>query len=55
MRKDCAGSFKEHTTEHFVVDVWTKKGDGWQLAARYLSPVSGAAYAPAPAKPTGRH
>ncbi|HYX68003.1 MAG TPA: nuclear transport factor 2 family protein [Terriglobales bacterium] len=28
---------KEQTTRHFVVDVWTKKGDGWQLAARYLS------------------
>ena len=44
---------KEHTTEHFVVDVWTKKGDGWQLAARYVSPVSGVAYAPA--KPSGKH
>lgn len=43
---------KEQTTDHFVVDVWIRKGDTWQLAARYLSPVNGSAYAPA--KPTGK-
>lgn len=28
---------KEQTTDHFIVDVWTRQGDTWQLAARYLS------------------
>ena len=43
---------KERTTTHFVVDVWTKNGDGWQLAARYLSAVP--APLPSPVKPTGK-
>lgn len=44
---------KEQISDRFVVDVWTKKGEGWQLAARYLS----AAPAPpsSPVKPTGKH
>ena len=44
---------KEQTSERFVVDVWTKKGDGWQLAARYLSAAPGMPRVPA--KPTGKN
>ncbi len=28
---------KQQTTDHFIVDVWTKQGGAWQLSARYLS------------------
>jgi ketosteroid isomerase-like protein len=44
---------KQQTARHFVVDVWTKKGDAWQLSARYLSPATGVTYAPA--RPSGKH
>ncbi len=43
---------KERVADHFVVDVWTKKGDGWQLAARYLS--TAPAPPPSPVKPSGK-
>lgn len=38
---------KEHTSDHFIVDVWTRQGDGWQLAARYRSTAPAAPRAPA--------
>ncbi len=43
---------KERVSDHFVVDVWTKKGDAWQLAARYLS--AAPAPPPSPVKPSGK-
>ena len=43
---------KERIGDHFVVDVWRKKGDAWQLAARYLSAAPSAPRAPV--KPAGK-
>ena len=40
--------------EFFVVDVWTKSGDSWKLANRYVSKVSSVPYVPRPVKPTGK-
>lgn len=36
--------------DYFVVDVWTKSADGWQLAARYASRIP----KPPPVKPSGK-
>lgn len=43
---------KEQTTDRFVADVWTKKGDPWQLSARYLS--AAPSLPPTPVKPSGK-
>ena len=46
---------KAKATHHFVVDVWKKNGDAWQLTDRYSSRVAGSASAGSEsAKPTGK-
>ena len=50
-------AFKGHADsgEFFVVDVWSKSGDTWKLASRYVSKVNSQPSIPkAPAKPTGK-
>lgn len=38
----------------FVVDVWKKEADAWQLSTRYVSALPGAAARPAATRPTGK-
>jgi len=41
--------------EFFVVDLWTKNGDSWKLANRYVSKVSSVPWMPkSDVKPTGK-
>jgi len=42
---------KDDSGEYFVIDVWRKSGDSWQLSDRYVSKISSAASAP---KPSGK-
>lgn len=46
------GIAKSATVDHFIVDVWTKAGDSYLLAARYQTKVSG--YPHAARRPTGK-
>ena len=39
---------KDESGEFFVVDVWKKSGDSWQLSDRYVSKVSSVVPAPRP-------
>ncbi len=39
---------KDESGEFFVVDVWRKSGDSWQLSDRYVSKVSSVVPAPRP-------
>jgi ketosteroid isomerase-like protein len=39
---------KDESGEYFVVDVWRKAGDSWQLSDRYVSKISSSVSAPRP-------
>ena len=39
---------KDETGEYFVIDVWRKSGDSWQLSDRYVSRISSVVSAPRP-------
>ncbi len=45
---------KGRASNRFVVDVWKKNGDVWQLAERYSSRVAGSADTEGGKKPTGK-
>jgi hypothetical protein len=45
---------KENSSTHFVVDVWKKNGDSWQITDRYQSRVAHSASTESSLKPTGK-
>jgi ketosteroid isomerase-like protein len=54
-RQEAVYKGKAQSGEFFVVDVWSKAGDTWKLAHRFVSKSnSSAAAAKAPVRPTGK-
>jgi Domain of unknown function (DUF4440) len=45
---------KSKASNRFIVDVWKKNGDAWQLTDRYSSRVTGSADTESGKKPTGK-
>jgi hypothetical protein len=46
---------KSVPSEYFVVDLWQKNGEKWQLSDRYASPVAASHSKPRALRPTGKN
>jgi hypothetical protein len=46
---------KAAASEYFVVDLWQKNGEKWQLSDRYASPLAASHSKPGALKPTGKN